>query len=281
MSNQSTANAACPSWPLERKLKVLLALSKQEGEYDSKDARDSGSTFQLQHDDDVTKADIEWINQDRDKWDEKRRAAWDLWNDRYLPLLSEGWKACTLESLVEKEPGHRSIMEQILQCLDDIFFGGKIAAYCTFEWSDYDGNFAFTSLKNPGEVTMRVNLHGEAHGAKDVWHLVGTILHELCHVQQYVCGCQGGKLCGSCGQEKSFPHSDCFFDLSLHVETLASKLHDTEIDLGRKEAFVDRYRSSAPHATIVTIYERFKRERLDISHELVLRQESPAVPLAA
>ncbi|SMR41267.1 unnamed protein product [Zymoseptoria tritici ST99CH_1E4] len=220
-------------------MKTLDVLSKQEH---SEDSREIERTCKLMHDDDVTNKDIQWIN---GAWSDERVEAWALWKGHYLPALNKASQDETLRAFNRRKRGRRSVMDQIVQCLDDVFFGGQISPYCKFEWTDCDGNLGQTLYDHAAPTDIRIQV--DLTLVENVMHLLGTILHELCHAHQFLFGCQTATLCQSaCSDfQPQFPsrpgHPDCFFRLSYHVEDLASRLHRKRINLGRRSAFIRQY----------------------------------------
>ncbi|SMQ44900.1 unnamed protein product [Zymoseptoria tritici ST99CH_3D7] len=249
---EAAGAAARAKWPQIKRTKVLEPLSILRA---SRTAWRNGETFARVCDVKATEATIEWMN---GTWSEERLAAWELWREEYLPKLCEAAQNGTLEELHHAEEGMRSFMQQVVQCLDVIFFGGRLAPYCTFKFEALDGAL--------GE--MRPTSHGiriavDLARSPSLLRMIGTILHELCHTHDQILGCRCGSRCRQCVDDGEYlgriAHPECFFDLSLQVENLASLLHGTKIDLGRAKAFTNTLCDLGTYTYRTTVREQFTR----------------------
>jgi hypothetical protein len=248
-----------PDWPDAKKKKLLIPLSQQER---STAAYETGEVFHLVHDQDACNTLIEWI---KAPWTGERLAAWNLWITHYFPLLCKAWRDGTIYKLSRKKKGSRSVMEQVLQCLDEMFFGGQVSPYCTFQWIDDINVQGLTSFfdSDPASLIIQVNLNT----IPNAWKMVGTLLHELCHAHWFLYGCQGGLFCGICAKDSEpedppfCEHPDAFFELSGVVENIASTRHGSRLSLNRAEAFVERYVEAGISPQVTDVLRFFTRKQ--------------------
>jgi hypothetical protein len=128
-------------------------------------------------------------------------------------------------------------MEQAMQALDEVFFGGKVTPYVEFQFHDLKSRAkATTRHMGDGRVRIRVDLDI----ATNVMDLIGSLLHELCHGYLLLYGCRQGFYCKQClGDPNPKGHDDCWLAISKMVhETAMSLLDGKPINMGRVRSFL-------------------------------------------
>ncbi|SMQ44905.1 unnamed protein product [Zymoseptoria tritici ST99CH_3D7] len=249
------ANAAREAWQACRKTKILPPLSRLKT-YNK--PYENGQTWRPSHDEEATNATVAWMN---GEWDKKRIEAWNLWIEVYFPTLCEASQTGTMEALFHSQDGYQSVMEQVVQCIDEAIFGGRLAPYCKVELLDEAGTLGATKRIGPAEIVISLNLGL----VKNVFQIYETILHELCHVHEFILGCCEGQLCRVCVSDFTFAfekwvhHSNHFLELSWHVQEFASRLHHRELDLGRALSYTrdcDKHRIIPEHPNVEYYFTR-------------------------
>ncbi|SMY18611.1 unnamed protein product [Zymoseptoria tritici ST99CH_1A5] len=222
------------AWPSIRKTKVLEPTLVWEL---PKPARETGTTWKLDHDKNITQATIKWINEE--KWDQQRQDAWGLLKGKHMRLLYEAAENGTIGTLDQTTGGYYlSVMQQFIQGLDGVFFNNQLAPYCKFRFYEDIGEEleAYAELIEGNFVMIKVKLSA----MENVSDIRNAVLHELCHAVQLLLGCDSAHGCRTCLTEAEFigpiEHPECFLDLSMHVENLATTLLGEQVDLGRKAA---------------------------------------------
>jgi hypothetical protein len=234
-------------------------------------AKKSGWVYSLQHGEEATAATVKWMN---GAWDQKRDAELVFWREHVFPVLYQAWKNNTMAELCESKPGCRSFMEVALQILDNIFFGGYLAAHCTVKWDDTNPDeLAYTKQIQLGEILIGVSRTVTG----DEYEMIESLLHELCHAHEFLWTCDSGQLCsGACGAlsgryEPSL-HPHCFFVLSQQVEKLATTVFARDISIGRDTAYIDMCDKHNVIPETLYIHEYFSREE-DFEGMMKYREE--------
>jgi hypothetical protein len=209
-------------------------------------------------------------------WTDDRIEAWNVWVTYYFPMLCKLGGEGLLETLAENRveaggreqetgrPELRSVMEQILQCLDMVFFGGQVAPYCSFKWADLTKRGPpgrFTRGKSKPKGRAQVDIAIDLRRIPDVKQLMETTLHELCHAYLALHGCRSERTCAVCAlPETKISHGCHFLRISKEVQELASVLHsDMEILLNRSYCLALDYSLLSTIPTLAYIRTHFTR----------------------